>query len=355
VNTSKKLEASVGCATVFLFCSPADMKVSIIIPTYNRAKALQRALTSVRNLHGLTAAEVIVADNGSSDNTPEVCRQFISQGLSLRYISETEPGLLSVRHAGASAATGDVLCFLDDDVELDEGWLVAVQDVFKDDKVHLVTGPSLPRYEVPPPNWIDHLWSHAYNGKVLSWLSLLDLGDRRMEIDPLYVFGLNFSIRRSSFIELEGFHPDSAPHAYREYQGDGETGLTLKARKNGYKAIYDPRMKLYHCISAKRMTAEYFCARAFFQGICNSFTTLRDPHAFGENKSLLRKLYRLVKWPLSELKLTITQPSDVRMIINLMNQKEREGFAFHRDGYNKEEKIRDWVHRTNYWDYKLPK
>ena len=65
----------------------------------------------------------------------------------IRYLLEPEPGLLSGRHRGALESDGEILVFLDDDIEATAGYLHAILDAFKDPAVQLVGGPNLPRYE----------------------------------------------------------------------------------------------------------------------------------------------------------------------------------------------------------------
>jgi glucosyl-dolichyl phosphate glucuronosyltransferase len=75
--------------------------ISIIIPTYNRAGTLVKTLSSVYKQKGLQEVEVIVVDNGSTDNTMEVCQQFEKATPALKYFYDAEPGLLTGRHLRA--------------------------------------------------------------------------------------------------------------------------------------------------------------------------------------------------------------------------------------------------------------
>ncbi len=91
--------------------------ISVIIPTFNRAPLLPRALESVRcQLHPPT--EIIVVDDGSSDETPEV---IIRQFPEVQYIRQENCGVSKARNIGIQAATGEWIAFLDSDDE----WLPA--------------------------------------------------------------------------------------------------------------------------------------------------------------------------------------------------------------------------------------
>lgn len=91
---------------------------SIVIPTYNYAKTLRRAVASVsRQLS--SAHELLVIDDGSTDETPEVIIQLkIEYGAQARFIRKENGGPSSTRNLGIQETTGDFLIFLDADDEL---------------------------------------------------------------------------------------------------------------------------------------------------------------------------------------------------------------------------------------------
>ena len=86
-------------------------RFSVVIPAYNSAATLARAIESVR-AQSWPAHEIIVVDDGSHDDTAEVARQF---GPAVRLIQQSNRGVSVARNAGAAAASGDWLAFLDAD------------------------------------------------------------------------------------------------------------------------------------------------------------------------------------------------------------------------------------------------
>ncbi len=85
--------------------------VSVVIPTYNRAKMLTDAVESVlRQTHPVD--EIIVIDDGSTDNTPATIEQF---GDKLRYIRQANAGPSTARNRGVAEAHGDFIAFQDSD------------------------------------------------------------------------------------------------------------------------------------------------------------------------------------------------------------------------------------------------
>jgi glycosyltransferase involved in cell wall biosynthesis len=86
-------------------------RFSVIIPAFNSATTLARAIESVR-AQSWPVHEIIVVDDGSTDATAEVARQF---GDAVRLIRQKNSGVSVARNAGAAAATGNWLAFLDAD------------------------------------------------------------------------------------------------------------------------------------------------------------------------------------------------------------------------------------------------
>ena len=86
-------------------------RFSVIIPAFNSAKTLARAIESVR-VQSWPVHEIIVVDDGSTDATADIARQF---GDKVRLIQQENSGVSVARNAGAAAATGDWLAFLDAD------------------------------------------------------------------------------------------------------------------------------------------------------------------------------------------------------------------------------------------------
>lgn len=100
-----------------------DALISVIIPSKDNAAILLRCIESVRRTVK-TACEIIVVDNGSAEETKALLTKRLAQ-QSVRYLYDKQPFNFSkMCNAGAAAAAGEVLLFLNDDVEAaEEGWL----------------------------------------------------------------------------------------------------------------------------------------------------------------------------------------------------------------------------------------
>ena len=165
----------------------ATPSVSVVIPTRNRASLLAAALDSLtRQTLSPEAFEVLVIDNGSTDETAEVVRAQSARLTTLRYFYEAEPGLHVGRHRGMLEALGSVLVFGDDDIEALPSWLSAIHEAFLDPDVAMVGGNNLPMFLEEPPEWLMRLWrdSGRVRGRSLPSLSLLELSANGHEFRP---------------------------------------------------------------------------------------------------------------------------------------------------------------------------
>ena len=96
------------------------IKISVIIPTYNRAKFLPKTLNSIIN-QSYQIDEIIVVDDGSSDNTKEVVQNFISEYPFIKYFYQENSGVSSARNKGIKVALNEWIAFCDsDDIWLED-------------------------------------------------------------------------------------------------------------------------------------------------------------------------------------------------------------------------------------------
>jgi len=330
--------------------------VSLIIPTRNRADLLANALTSIAKVVSPSdPVEIIVVDNGSSDRTQKIF-QDINDRFSRnqwRYVYDDMPGLLTGRHRGAREAKGDILSYLDDDIELVPGWLGALNETFSNPNVVLAGGPSTPVFQKQPPSWLQDFWTEIEGGRQCGWLSLIDCGCSIKRIDPLCIWGLNFSIRRQTFEYCRGFHPDCLPKPLQRYQGDGETGLAYKIKDAKFTCLYHPGLAVKHVIPASRLTASSFEQRAFYQGVCDSFAQIRRNQGVRiEPARPLKNFVRLFKSRINDnLMLHRQSTKDAR---RLTDGAYLAGMRFHENEVLNDPRLLDWVLRLDYLDYRLP-
>src|SRR3954465_9184208 len=124
-----------------------NMRLDVIIPTHNRAAPLGGAPQSL-----LAAAppdgfdvDITVVDNRSTDDTPAVVESFVPRfGGRLHYLYESKPGRSHALNAGIAATHGDLVGMIDDDEEVDYGWLRTIAAAFQDPATDFIGGPGFP-------------------------------------------------------------------------------------------------------------------------------------------------------------------------------------------------------------------
>jgi glycosyltransferase involved in cell wall biosynthesis len=161
------------------------LTISVIIPAYNAAETILPCLLSLR-AQAFTPHEIIIVDDGSSDNTVEIAKSYATVIKNNR-----NKGAGGARNAGAAVASGEVLAFTDSDCVLPPLWLQKIFKALEEDGVGAVAGGYL-RHE-----------GKSFIGN----FAHLELLRRRKNFKP-YVETApsnNFAVRRSIFDEIGGF------------------------------------------------------------------------------------------------------------------------------------------------------
>lgn len=117
-------------------------QVSVIVPTFNRLDYLQKCLASLVQLNH-PAFEIIVVNDGSTDETPTYLQELSKQINNLRLINQPNNGPSAARNAGIAAAGADIIAFTDDDCQPEPNWLVEVTKPFEDPNIVGVIGRTV--------------------------------------------------------------------------------------------------------------------------------------------------------------------------------------------------------------------
>lgn len=100
------------------------MEISIVIPTRNNGNRISSTLGFLFNQTiAPNSYEIVVVDNGSTDNTEVVLSQLQSEYKNIRWVKELQPGRTFARNRGIRESNGKVILFLDDDIEVDANHL----------------------------------------------------------------------------------------------------------------------------------------------------------------------------------------------------------------------------------------
>ena len=198
---------------------------SLVIPTHNRAAILERSLANLMTLEGILECEVITVDDGSTDNTPEVLRNFVRRFPNvIRTIRITNGGPGRARNCGLQAASQDRILFVDDDVFPRRGMLQHHKRLL-DEGYSGSQGMLLWHKEVaitPLIRYIDSRGSQFAFDRVTDPLHL----------DFAYVYTGNLAVSRKAVLEAGGFD-ETFFNRDLSFSAFEDTILGYKLVKNG--------------------------------------------------------------------------------------------------------------------------
>ena len=104
------------------------MKYSIIVPVYNTGKYLKKCLSSLVN-QDFNDYEIIIVNDGSTDNSSDICRAFATKYTNINYIDIINEGVVIARQVGVEAAKGEYVLFVDSDDWVSEIMLKEIDQV----------------------------------------------------------------------------------------------------------------------------------------------------------------------------------------------------------------------------------
>ena len=206
------------------------MKVSIIIPTYNRQAQLFQTLLKISKLEK-QADEVIIVDQ--SDNTV-IGKKIIRTEYGVKYLKIPTANAQAARNYAARRASSRILLFLDDDVDPEPGLVAAHLENYLDVSIHAVAGFYLEPGESETSQPRDGIW-----WRPLTQLEQYPASYSQRVDSPLWP-SCNGSIRREVFLKLGGFDEN-----YR-YTLLDDTDLAVRMKRAGYRCVHDPRARLFH-------------------------------------------------------------------------------------------------------------
>ena len=249
--------------------------VSVIIATYNRAALLDECLTHLRAQRFVAGDEVIVVDNGSTDATAAVvARHQRSWPTPLRLLHETRPGKSHAVAQATAAATGDLLVFTDDDVNVGAEWLEAIRTVMSDPAIGVAGGSVAARWESTVPRWFRR--AVAQHARLGAPIALLDYGDRHVELGERTLLGANLAVRQEVFRAVGGFPTHLGKLRGTLLSGEDHE-LCRRVQASGHRAVYVPDAVVHHWVPARRARVSYLLDWFFWSGITHAI--MDDRHA----------------------------------------------------------------------------
>ena len=196
-------------------------RISVVVCTYNGGRTIRDCLEGLRRLE-YPNCEVIVVDDGSTDATSEIVREY-----DVRLIRTENRGLSSARNTGWQSATGEIVAYLDDDAYPDPDWLSYLALAFQRGEYVGVGGPNI----APPDDGpIAECVAQAPGNPVQVMLS-----DREAEHIP----GCNMAFRRAALEAIGGFDVQF------RVAGD-DVDICWQLRERGWTLGFSPAAVVWH-------------------------------------------------------------------------------------------------------------
>jgi glycosyltransferase involved in cell wall biosynthesis len=234
--------------------------ISVLVATHNGSITIGRFLDALAALEPPCCNwEVVVVDNGSTDDTMEVLRRY-EKRLPLHIFEQPIRGKNRALNEGLKYVRGDVIVLTDDDVLPDRQWLIKIwESTSKNPDSDLFGGRILPFWERYPPRWLESAipFSAAFG------ITPPDL--KAGPIEPGRIWGGNMFVRRRVFEAGFRFNEQVGPSVGNYIMG-GEIELTLRIAAAGYSTCWCPDVQVRHIISKEQLTRKWLLRRAYRHG-----------------------------------------------------------------------------------------
>lgn len=244
------------------------INISVAICTYNRARLLPRALDSLLS-QKLPADrfEILVVDNGSTDNTWDIVAAYKARKQNIRYIYEPILGIARARNRAISETSGKFIAFLDDDARATEKWLVRHAQAWQAGYQAVVGRVELD-WQGKRPDWL--LSEHE------TLLARYNYGTQDCDLPHnAHLITTNASFSISLLRSLQGFD-ESLGHRGRVLVGGEDNDLFYRIVARGISVRYLASAVVMHSVAAERLTEWWLIGRMFWEGMGNAYSDYRS-------------------------------------------------------------------------------
>jgi len=242
--------------------TPPELLVSVIVCTYNRAKLLEKTLLSLvdQDLAG-EVYEIVVVDNGSSDDTRAVVERVANSSGKIRYLHEPRVGVAIARNTGARESRGRYIAFFDDDNVADANCVRELLRAFDE----IVPRPAIVAGKIDL-EWEGHERPLWFSDRYDRWVSRYDFGDRARELTADdYIVTMNVAFDRESYLASGGIREDLSRKG-RMFITSGDVDLFVRMLSKGMHAYYQPSALAFHFVPKSRQKRSWLLKRIFGEG-----------------------------------------------------------------------------------------
>ena len=210
-------------------------KISIIIPTYRREMILVNTITQLLGVNH-TAHEILVVDQSELHLDKTITNlSNLENKHAISWIKLVKPSIPNAMNVGALKATGDILLFLDDDIEVTSELVNEHSIEYLDSNVHAVAGKVVQLWQKDIKSTISsYRENQTQNPDAFQFNSSIRIPVKRF-------MGGNVSFRKSSFLSVGGFDNNFTKVAYRF-----EAEFAERFLASGYNIVFNPEASILH-------------------------------------------------------------------------------------------------------------
>lgn len=242
--------------------------ISIILPVYNAEKTIERTIKSIE-IQSCDKYELIIVNDGSTDNTENICLKYSNNDKKIKYISIKNSGVSNARNIGIDSSSGKYICFIDSDDEYDSKFLEMMVQQIEERKLVLCaydrindkngnirkikvnkdinTKEIKGQIEILQSNLLfNQVWNKMYSKSIIKENNIKF--DKNLSIGEDYVFNIEY-IKYIENIE----YIDKILYKYYT----AETGLSLLKRDNKLKIKLENWKKNKNLYIEKSWNLEY--------------------------------------------------------------------------------------------------
>ncbi len=242
-----------------MYTDRKSRSVSVIVPAFDASSRIANCLDALQIQAEPCNAEILVVNDGSTDNTSEVVRRY----RGVRLIHQANAGPATARNRGAFEASGEIIVFTDDDCAPASGWLEAMLKPFANPQIAGAKGVYRTRQKELIARFVQIEYEDRY--RMMAGFDSIDFVDT-----------YSAAFRRDRFLQMNGFDTEF-PLACAE---DAELSYRMSAR--GWKLTFVPEAVVYH--SHPKTLREYLKKKykfAFWRVLAlrkNPEKALKDSH-----------------------------------------------------------------------------
>ena len=174
--------------------------ISIIVPIYNVEKYLRQCLDSIQD-QSYQNFECLLINDGSPDNSADICKEYVSKDPRFRYIEKENGGVSSARNLGLEHSKGEYITFIDSDDWVDLDYLEVLHSKIKEYNTDFVIS-SYKKFDMDEDCFYLHIWDQDYYERIWTSQELLSQLPNLENYDGSYTVSWGKLFKRSIFDEI---------------------------------------------------------------------------------------------------------------------------------------------------------